>query len=59
VARHTPAIIVFLLIFALSDIVVRLWQFREAPGEVKWAIIMGAGAMAALGVLGLGLLRRR
>ena len=56
-ARH---VIVFLImVFALSDLIVRLWEYRGAPGEVKWAVIAGAGAMAALGVLGLGLLRRR
>jgi len=59
VARAGALIIVLVLVFALSDLIVRLWEYRGAPAGVKWAVVAGAGAMAALGVLGLGLLRRR
>ncbi len=36
-----------------------LWEYREAPPEVKWAVILSGVGMAALGVMGLAMLRRR
>jgi len=46
-------------VVAAGQVVVDLWGYREALESVKLAVIASGAGMAALGVLGLAMLRRR
>ncbi len=58
-ARSNPLLLFLLFIIILSSTVVELWQYRNAPGYVKLAILAGGGAMLLAAVLGLPLIARR
>ncbi len=50
---------ILILVMVASQVIVDLWEYREAPDSVKAAVVLGGIGMAALGVMGLAMLRRR
>ena len=52
-------LILLVIVVAASQVIVDLWEYREAPESVKAAVVLGGVGMAALGLLGIAMLRRR
>jgi len=59
VAKASPLILLLLFIIIMSSTAVELWQYRDAPGHIKLAILAGAGATLLLAAIGLPMLGRR
>lgn len=58
---RAPHILVILLLLAVvaSNLYVELyWDYRDAPSNVKTALILGGVGMLGLALLGIPLLRR-
>ena len=56
---RSPLILFLIIVVAASQVIVDLWEYRDAPESVKAAVVLGGIGMAALGVMGLAMLRRR
>ena len=53
-------LLLLILVVVASNLIVELWDYRDAPSEIKWALIVGAAGVLVLGLLvGIPLTRRR